>query len=280
MLTHHPSLNQPDLITTHVEFVSRTRIGPATVSLTPVKLGRQFSTIRAQLLQQQSDDSKPNSSPSPRVCLEALITQGKLDAEEEDAACQNRNAARGRVVDLPVRNLEEKFLVPKREACEPWAVQHEWRSRRPAAFKIDVRLPPASDSLAASPTYGPSVREQWVRWAPESGTAVFTVASLPFLADCFRPLPEAYRLRGHYWYATLNYGVEVRRGPPPVTGGWEWLFVRVEMSDVRGSGRYGMDVWILDEWQRLVARSWHTALIMQPPVEKNNNNTNNNNSKI
>ena len=96
--------------------------------------------------------------------------------------------------------------------------------------------------------------------------AGFTVDSLPFLADSFRPLPEAYGLVG-CWFATLSYGVEVKRAPPAGTG-WEWLFMRVEMGEVRDE-RFGMDVWIFDEWERLVARSWHTALVMGVPGEKN-----------
>lgn len=42
--------------------------------------------------------------------------------------------------------------------------------------------------------------------------------------------------------------------------------MKVEMSEVV-NGRFGMDVWILDERQKLVARSWHTALIMGYPFK-------------
>ncbi len=66
----------------------------------------------------------------------------------------------------------------------------KWRLRRPALHKIDIYLEKGSDSLCGSPTLGPSIREQWVRWAPGVGTA-FSLSSLAFLADCFRPLPEA-----------------------------------------------------------------------------------------
>jgi Thioesterase-like superfamily len=103
-----------------------------------------------------------------------------------------------------------------------------------------------------------------MRWAPSIGTR-FTIDSLPYLADSFRPLPEAYGLVGN-WYATLSYGVEVKRAPDEEEG-WEWLFMRVEMGEVR-NGRFGMEVWIFDEEERLVARSWHTALILGTPSER------------
>jgi hypothetical protein len=102
-----------------------------------------------------------------------------------------------------------------------------------------------------------------VRWASPSIGTHFTIDSLPYLADNFRPLPEAYGLVGN-WYATLSYGVEVKRAPDDE--GWEWLFLRAEMSELI-NGRFGMDVWILDEQERLVARSWHTALIMGHPMK-------------
>ena len=104
-----------------------------------------------------------------------------------------------------------------------------------------------------------------MRWAtPEIGRG-FTIDSLPYLADSFRPLPEAYGLVGN-WNATLSYGVEVKRAPDGAEE-WEWLFMRVEMGEVR-NGRFGMDVWIFDEKERLVARSWHTVLIMGAPGER------------
>ena len=240
--TQESRLNQPDLITFHIEFLSRTAPGPTSISITPLKLGRQFSTVRVQLLQQDKIYSEP------RRCLEALVTQGNLARE-----------AQSRGLSLPTRPLSDKFSVPKKEDCKEWIVPVEWPRSRPAGCKVTIFLPPGNGSFGASPTYGPSVKEEWVRWAPGIGK-VFDVTSLPYLADCFGPLLEGYGVTGN-WYPTLSYGMEVKRGPPEGKEGWECLFLRVEMHEVR-NGRFDLEVWILDEEGQVVAISRHTALVV------------------
>ena len=145
----------------------------------------------------------------------------------------------------------------KREDCEEWDVAPEWIPRRPAALKTELLLPKGSDSLGAHPTLGPSVREQWVRWKPDVGSR-FDVGSLAYLADAFRPLGEAYGMVGN-WYPTMSYGMEVKRRFDGE--GWEWLFLRIEMHEVR-NGRFDLEVLIADEEGQLVAISRHTALIV------------------
>jgi hypothetical protein len=43
--THQQKLNQPDLITSHVTYLARSVVGPATITIIPLKLGRQYSTV-------------------------------------------------------------------------------------------------------------------------------------------------------------------------------------------------------------------------------------------
>lgn len=236
----HPKLNQLDLITFHVEFLSRTALGPAVVSIQPLKIGRQFSTLRVNIIQHDPATDKKTT------CLEALVTQGNLTREAQSGG-----------TNLPTKPMLEKALIPKREACEQWLVDPRLTSRRPAAFKLSIYVPEGSDSMGASPKHGPSVREQWSRWAPGVGER-FNISSLPYLADAFRPLPEAFGVTGS-WFPTLSYGMEVKRAPPE--GGWEWLFMRVEMGECIG-GRYDMALVIADALGEVVAVSRHTALII------------------
>ena len=49
-----------------------------------------------------------------------------------------------------------------------------------------------------------------MHWASSEIGLHFKVDSLPYLADCFRPLPEAYGLVGN-WCSMLSYGTEVKR---------------------------------------------------------------------
>jgi len=150
-----------------------------------------------------------------------------------------------------------KDSIPKRADCELWEFDPRFPNRRPAAVKTSTYLPAGSDSMCASPQLGPGVREQWVRWLPGVGTR-FSLSALAYLADSFRPLPEAFGVRGS-WFPTLSYGLEVKRAPP--VDGWEWLFVRVDMGECV-AGRYDMTVVIADEEARVVAVSRHTALII------------------
>jgi acyl-CoA thioesterase len=236
----HPALNQPDLITFHVEFLSRTAVGDATISIQPLKLGRQFSTVRVNVIQR--DEAKGKTV----TCLEALVTQGNLTAESQSGG-----------MNLATKGLLDKKSIPKREECEQWLTDPRWHTRRIAAFKIEVYLPKGSDSRAASPTLGPGVREQWMRWTPGVGSK-FSLSSLAFLADCFRPLPEAYGITNS-WFPTLSYGLEVKRAPP--SGGWEWLFLRTDMGECI-NGRHDYEVVIADEQGEVVAISRHTTLIL------------------
>jgi hypothetical protein len=236
----HPALHQLDLVTFHVEFLSRTAVGPASVSIQPLKLGRQFSTLRVNLIQHDPATNKKT------VCLEALVTQGNLTKEAQSGG-----------MSLPTKAMLKKTSIPKRAECEKWEYDERLPSRRPATFQVTTYLPPGSDSLCASPTLGPSVREQWVRWPAGVGER-FSISSLAFLADEFRPLPEAFGVTG-CWYPTMSYGIEVKRAPPE--GGWEWLFMRIDMGECVG-GRYDMDVIIADEEGEVVAVSRHTALII------------------
>jgi hypothetical protein len=236
----HPALNQPDLVTFHVEFLSKSAVGNASVSIQPLKIGRQFSTVRVNIIQRDEAKDKPI------VCLEALITQGNLAREAQSEG-----------MDLATKGLLDKALIPKREECEKLVTDRRLHMRRPAVFKIEMYLPVGSDSLCASPTLGPCVREQWVRWESGVGTG-FSIPSLAFLTDCFRPLPEAYGITNS-WFPTMSYGVEVKRAPP--TERWEWLFLRIEMGVCIG-GRHDYAIVVADEQGEVVAVSRHTALIL------------------
>lgn len=240
--TQQTALNQPDLITFHVEFLARTTSGPASLSVHTLKVGRQFSTVRVQLHQQD------RSYAEPRLCLEALVTQGNLTAEAQSSG-----------LSLPTRPLSDMFSIPKRVDCQEWVIPDEWLANRTAACKVTIFFPTGSSSLGASPTYGPSVKEEWVRWSPGAGK-LFDVVSLPYLADCFGPLLEAYGVTGN-WCPTLSYGMEVKKGSGEGKEGWEWLFLRVEMHQMR-NGRFDLEVWILDEDEEIVAVSRHTALVV------------------
>ena len=93
----------------------------------------------------------------------------------------------------------------------------------------------------------------------------FSVQSLCFIVDEFRPVPEHFGITGH-WYPTMSMSLEVKKGPPDGRPGWEWLFLRLESHQIR-NGRMDIDVVVLNEEGELVALSRHVALIV--PSERN-----------
>jgi hypothetical protein len=63
----HKALNQTDLISFHVEFLSKRAVGNASISVLPLKIGLQFSTVRVNLGQWDIIEKKPT------ICLEGLV---------------------------------------------------------------------------------------------------------------------------------------------------------------------------------------------------------------
>jgi len=69
--------------------------------------------------------------------------------------------------------------------------------RTPYAWTIFI-LEPKTNELQSHPRYGPSVREQWIRFRGDAGGFAdeqaqgFLVSSLPFICEDYRPLVEAY----------------------------------------------------------------------------------------
>lgn len=55
--------------------------------------------------------------------------------------------------------------------------------------------------------------------------------------------------------------MEVKKAPPAGKEGWEWLFLRISMHEVR-SGRFDRQVLISDEDGEVVAICRHRALIV------------------
>ncbi|KAI9815412.1 MAG: hypothetical protein M1832_005482 [Thelocarpon impressellum] len=237
----HASHDQPDTITTHIEYITRSVIGHAEVWVHVIKLGRQFSTARVQLVQYTNSEA--------RVAIEAFITQGNLAREA---------ASDG--LTLPTRPAIPKHEIPVLATCVERRDPPPYDDFRPAVSKLRYFLPADTDSNWQAPRLGPSVRESWVTWADGVSDTGFDVGSLAFLADTFRPIPEAYGIVGN-WFPTLNMGFEVKKAPENAAEGWKWLYMRTEMRAIR-HGRFDLDVIITDETGDLVALSRHTALIV------------------
>lgn len=237
---HHKDLNQTDLITLHQEFISACVFGQAEVTVAVLSRGRQYSTLRIQLYQYPGHDRSKKAIHR----IEALVRQGSLSRERSSGG-----------ISLPTHPTSRYGLVLDLASCIERKDAPGMYERRTAYQKVVFMLGPETNELGKG-TEGPSVRTQWIRYRDTSKR--FDIAGLAFLADTHRPLIEAYDLVGN-WFPTLSMSLDVKKGPPE--GGWEWLFVRIEIHQIK-DGRFDYQVVILDEGRELVALSTHANLIV------------------
>lgn len=242
----HQDLNQTDLITLHQEFISACVFGPAEITVSVLSKGRQYSTLRIQLLQHPGYDRVK----APILRIEALVRQGSLKRETISGG-----------MSLPTRRPSSKWPLLDRSTCIERKDPPGMYERRTAYQKVVFMLGPETNEVGKG-VEGPSVRTQWIRWR-DTSKRFDNVAALAYLADTHRPLIEAYDVVGN-WFPTLNLSLDVKKGPPE--GGWEWLFMRIEIHSCV-NGRFDYDVFILDEQGDLVALSKHANLIVS--VERN-----------
>jgi hypothetical protein len=87
--------------------------------------------------------------------------------------------------------------------------------RRTSYGKTGFMLETETNQLQTHPRLGPNVREQWIRWRGDAGGLTdgeaqgFTISSLPFLCDNFRPIVDAYGEMGN-WFPTMCCSVGLR----------------------------------------------------------------------
>lgn len=155
------ALDQPHAIHSALTFITRCSIGPATIHVTPLKLGRQYSFVRIVLRQ------------NGHVCIDATITHACI-SRETGATLETRGM--GAYPDLPdrVRDCKEMRL-----SQDPSLVFRVATSKLKYCFPIEGKYGFGRAGM------GPSIREQWVALDDGSGKR-FGVADLGFLCDMVR----------------------------------------------------------------------------------------------
>ena len=150
--------NQPHTIALHLTFLRKTEIGPALLTVTPLKLGRQTSVISITLSQ---------SSISKTVCT---LTQSNISSETGPSFSTKWGL---KPAPLPV-DLEK---LGREGECENWVLEKESEMRylgfRKATFKTEFAFPRGGQRELAW-------ADEWVRL--RSGEK-WTNASVGYLAD-------------------------------------------------------------------------------------------------
>jgi hypothetical protein len=131
-------------------------------------------------------------------------------------------------------------------------------ARRTLYAKTVSMLEGRTNEVQMHPRYGPSVREQLIRFRGDAGAfdngqaQGFSISSLPLLCDNFRPMVEAYGEVGNY-FPTMCCSVEVKKAPPTPQG-WQWLFMRAKTRVIKKE-RNDIGVVIMDGegmWRRFL----------------------------
>ncbi|KXJ85956.1 thioesterase-like superfamily-domain-containing protein [Microdochium bolleyi] len=284
---HLKARGQPDIITAHFEFVSRTEVGPAVIIVEEVKLGRRLSTLHVSLYQGALDlDHAPYITTAPatssipgkttvatsRKEIIAYFNCGSLEIERGLTLPTHYDFQDPHGVPRPPRPADLSALAARQE-------DSTWRRmpiptrlgglERRALHNMEYYFPRAGPQR-------PSVIDVWVRLAEPGGR--FTNAALGYVADSWPYVVEAYRGRGGsgsgssggsggdvvreddvFWFPTVVMNLDVKK-PLPAPGA-EWLCMRVEAKQIR-RGRLDMEVVLLDEAGELVAVCHHVNLIV------------------
>ncbi|KAI0489921.1 thioesterase-like superfamily-domain-containing protein [Xylaria cf. heliscus] len=242
---------QPDTITLHAEFLRRTRVGLATLTVKDMKVGRQTSTIHITLTQDDREE------------VVAYVTNTNM-ATEAGFTLQTGWSANP---PLPAPPTDFAKLAADGED-DNWVV---WKDLphpklRKAVNRARMHIPRHGQKQ-------PNVVDEWMRL--ESGER-FTMEGIGFVSDMWPQMIEGLVARQEetdkgtqttnksarglwLWYPTLVLNLDIKKTLPPE--GVEWLHVRVQSKHIK-NGRYDYEVLIFDDTGDLVAISHHVALVV------------------
>ena len=269
------SYKQPHSITVHLEFLRRTKIGPAIITIQNVKLGRRTSTVHVVLTQ----PSKEDPSETPTTCIVGYITQSNITRESGISLSTNWT------LSPPPTPLSS--VAALRMDKDPHWVERKsppFPKFRKASLHVKTYLPRKGQAKK-------SVVDEWLCFSQDCER--FTQESLGYVADTFPQIVETgysaaeveAGLRGEqapsqkggikdidmkknlaeknqaatFWYPTVLLNLDVKKALPEE--GVKFLFVRVMSKQIR-NGRLDLEVVILDESGELVATSTHVALVL------------------
>ncbi|KYK61085.1 hypothetical protein DCS_02226 [Drechmeria coniospora] len=262
----------PDTIAAHWQFLSRARNGSAVLKVSEAKMGRAMSVLHVTLHQ---PDEASKSSPT----LKASDGDGDGDGVIVVAAyLTNRSmaddvAASSISISLPTGWVEPHRPPPvmdydvlrRQQRDADWERMYVWlMGRLPSLHNVEFYRRRVRHDQSG-------MLDLWIRLAV--GEA-FTAISLGYVADiAVALLPETYRqpmstrpvpngmleCNKAFWYPTITMNLDVKRKLP--TKGVEWLRLRITSKTIQ-NGRFDAEVLIFDGDDRLVATSYHVAMIV------------------
>lgn len=210
---------QPDPLVMSAYFLSPAQAGPATVEITPRRLGRT-ATVAADL--RQGDDTR----------LTVLATYGDLAVGADH-----------------VETTAEPFDLPPREECRPNSdAPPAIRELAPLIERFDMLFHPDQAGWFGGEPTGRGELSAWFRL--KDGREPDPIALLTVL-DVLPPV--TFELGRPGWAPTIELTVHIRAVPAP-----GWLRIRHVTRNIAG-GMFEEDCEIWDAADRLVAQSRQLA---------------------
>ncbi|KAG6357473.1 hypothetical protein INS49_013350 [Diaporthe citri] len=291
---HLAPRDQPDTLTAHFEYPSRTQPGPAVVKVEDVKIAGQLSTLHLTLWQGGLVGKAPwittggGAGASRRIIL-AYSTHTNLRTFTGISLPTGFETTAAAELP-PVPDFEALGKAGGgqggdgkwEESDPPAAMRRAARSLQNWKFYI-----PREGPLA------PGVLDMWARLSSgeriAQGALAYLVDSYPYNLHEFLAAPELRELlqasrkgeaagdtpegrdlkakdenRAGMWFPTVVMNLEVKKALPEE--GVEWLAVRVTSKQIK-DGKFDLDVSVRDVDGELVALSHHVAMILS--IERN-----------
>jgi hypothetical protein len=157
----YPSLQQPDPINVHIQFILPVQIGKVRLDVSEISIRRQYSVAQITLKKLHPENS------TYQTHVTAIITQGNLATEN------------GQTIPVPPIILKDE--IPNIKAVCEESIIPEWiRKLLPVSTKLRSFKRRGGESRVLS-RKGLNVREIWMRWTDEKQK--FNVISLGTVCD-------------------------------------------------------------------------------------------------
>lgn len=288
---HLASINQPDTMTTHLEFISATRVGPAIITVQEVKVGRRLSKLHISLWQGKGIlTHAPWVSPSVTKCvILEYATQINLSTftgmsfpmgfREADAQTRLVKPNLDALLDKGSDNVWAESLVPEAsrsllKSLQRWrmfvpcyglsapGVMDMWMCTRNGELITQAFLPYAVDSFPF---------DMYIYLAPSELRAMLARPPQKDASEGEKAQREGFAKKlsdlGNLWFPTVVMNLENKIALPDEGVGWLNLRITTKVMD---NGKFDLDILVRNEDEEIVALSHHVSLMVS--MERNVSN--------